>query len=493
MLRRTVEFTHNHIKPILWSLYIADGIVICIMLGVYEKWIMVKYASWLFILVGIGILLLNMRNMAKENMVIRGANKQLLDERDKLKKDAGEYPRQLERLEDQKRKLDNQLEDEKSASNELRAQIEEKETHIADLESEQGELNRKIGLPRHDIELTNQEVAAGEIHLFIKVPPPPKAALKYQERESFRIVKRRDYPVDSLEDLTRWLKDGNYQWAFSHSSAGDIRRISLEDIPLDHEIFFIGDIHGDLTSLRRIVEHVDKVDPMAILVFMGDLFDRGAQEMEAVCFFLTLVKSRPGKIMWITGNHDAALKYENNRFISTVSPASFFEKLNAHPEWVEFGRELIRLIETLPVAAIFPDGLWVSHGAVPHSDVQDAIEDVAELPIQARTDCVNARLVDQMKKIPNRGSSTHDVGFENVISFAKIIKEKTGIEIRQLLCAHQHTVTDGVGIAQYRKYFKSVLCHGLYSSNESPIGAGKVAPCIAENRQDRAPVIVAFE
>ena len=492
MLQGVRSFTLIHMRAILWSVYTANGIVICVALGILNKWGWVICASWLFILAGMCILMLNMRKIAKENTAIRDENTQLLFERDKLIKEAGEYPCQIEQLENQRRKLDNQLENEKLASEKLRIQIKENKSIIGSLESEQEELNRKVGLPRRDIDLTSQEVAAGEIHLFIKVPPPPKVELKYLERESFRTVKSRDISAESAEDLTRWLKEGKIQWAFSNSS-GDIRRIGERDMPSDNEIFFIGDIHGDFKSLQRIVEHVDQVDPHAVLVFLGDLFDRGAQEMEAVCLFLTLIKSRPGKILWIVGNHDAALKYENNGFVSTVSPASFYEKLNAHPEWKEFGLELIRLIATLPVAAIFPDGLWVSHGAVPHSDVQAEIEDLAALPKLAKTDCVNARLVDQMKKIPNRCSSTHDVGYDNVISFINIIKEKTGVEIRQLLCAHQHAVTDGAGIMQYRKYFKSVLCHGIYSSNASPGGEEKVAPCIAENRPDRAPLIVAFE
>ena len=493
MRRKVWSLLARRIRAILWSMYIADSIVLCVVLSLYDKKIMAICASWLFVLVGVGILLLDMWKMAKENMVIRNANTQLLCERDNLIKEAGEYPRQIEQLENHRRGLGRQLENEKHAADTLRIEIEENKSIIGFLTSEQKELNRKVGLPRHDIELTSQDVAAGEIHLYVRVPSPPKPELKYLERENIRIVGRRDASAESVENLTRWLKEGIIQWAFSSSSAGDIRCIGEKDLPSDNEIFFIGDIHGDFKSLQRIVEHVDQVDPQSVLVFMGDLFDRGAQEMEAVCLFLTLIKSRPGKILWIVGNHDAALKYENNGFVSTVSPASFYEKLNAHPEWKEFGLELIRLIATLPVAAIFFDGLWVSHGAVPHSDVQAEIEDLATLPKLARTDCFSARLVDQMKKIPNRGCSTHEVGHDNVIDFIKIIKEKTGQEIRQLLCAHQHAVTDGVGIVQYRKCFKSVLCHGLYSSSVSSSGAGKVVPCIAENRLDRTPLFIAFE
>ena len=455
---------------------------------------MFKYALGLLLFIGTGILLLNwMWKVAIKYKAIRIENDRLQSEQEKLTRDTKDYPRRVERLESQKQVLERQLKTEEGAADELRAQIKTVSADIAALESDRKELSLRLGLPRHSIELTNQEVAAGEIHLFIKVPTPPKEALRYLAQEEFRIVKHHDYKSDSVEDLAKWLKEGKIQWAFSKSPPGDIKRIEREDVPSDHEIFFIGDIHGDYKSLLRIVEHADTVDPQAILVFMGDLFDRGTQEMEAVLFFLTLVKYRPGRMLWIAGNHDAALNYDNNGFVSTVSPASFCETLNAHPEWKEFGQELIRLIETLPVAALFPDGLWVSHGAVPHSDVQNEIADLAALPKQAKTDCVSARLVDQPMKTPNRPITTHDVGYDNVIGFTKIIQEKTGVEIRHLLCAHQHKVTDGAGIAQYRKYFKSVLCHGLYSSSVSSSGVGTVAPCIAEHRLDRAPLIVVFD
>lgn len=493
-LRGIVAFTRQHIRSVLWILYISDGIVILVVLGLNSNWKMFNYASGLFLLMGSGILLLSwMWEVAIKYKAIRIENEQLRLERDKLTRDARDYPQRVKGLESQKQSLENQLKNENDTAELLRNQVGEKISLITALESEKKTLDLKIGLPRRDIVLSNQEVASGELHLYIKVPPPPKDDLKYLDQEDIRVVKHRGVIVDSVDDLVKWLKDSNIQWAFSNSSPGDIRIIKQQDIPSNHELFFIGDIHGDLQALRRIIEHMDAVDPQAILVFMGDLFDRGAKEMDTVCLFLSLVKYRPGKILWLVGNHDAALKYENNKFVSAVSPASYFDTLNAHPEWTEFGREFIRLIATLPVAAIFPDGLWVSHGAVPHSDVQSEITDLSALPALARTDCVNARLVDQMKKIPNRSSSTHDVGYENVIEFAKYIRDFTGIEIRQLLCAHQHAVTDGEGIAQYRKYFKNILCHGLYTSSESPIGAGKVSPCIAKYRPDKSPLIVAFE
>lgn len=493
-LRKTAAFMRTHIRAIAWSLYIFTGMGICVVLAWLKQKAFIVYVPALFFLPATGFLLLKwIRKTALETEVIRDENEKLRYERNKLIRDASDYPQLVKGLENQKQGLENQLKNEEGAAEELRTQIKEITSHIAALESEQKELNRRIGFPRRDIELTNQEVANGEIHLLIKVPPPPKEALKYQEQEEFRLIRRQDIVSESVEDLAIWLNHGPIQWAYSKSSTGDIRCIKQEDVPSDHDVFFIGDIHGDNSSLRRTVKHVDEVDPQATLVFLGDLFDRGAQEMEAVCFFLSLVKSRPGKILWIVGNHDAALKFENNSFLSTVSPASFCEKLNSHPEWKEFGLGLIGLIEKLPVAAIFPDGLWVSHGAVPHSDVQDKIADLSTLPIQARIDCVNARLVDQMKKIPNRGSTTHDVGFDNVMGFVKIVREKTGIEIRQLLCAHQHTVTDGMGIAQYRKYFKNILCHGLFTSSDNFVGGGKISPCIAKYCPDKAPLIYSLE
>jgi calcineurin-like phosphoesterase family protein len=424
------------------------------------------------------------------NEQYRCENEQLRSGLDQLKIDVKDYPQRVIRLEAMELSLNNRIETNEGISSHLCDEIKKQEGLIAALESENVQLDLRAGLPRRCIELTSQDVSEGEIHLYIKVPQQPKEALKYADREDIRHIKKTDYAPDSVESLATWLIEGNVHWAFSKSSQGDIRYIKKEDIPTDHDVFFIGDIHGDFKSLSKIVDYIDQVDPYAILVFMGDIFDRGDQEMDAVCLLLTLIKARPGRILWIVGNHDAALKYQNDKFISTVSPATLFDTLNQRPEYREFGCELIRIIEKLPVAAIFPDGLWVSHGAVPHSDVQNDIADLSKLPSLARADCVNARLVDQQKKIPNRGSSTHDVGFENVIGFVDIIRKLTGIEIRQLLCGHQHTVTDGAGILQYRKCFKDLLCHGLYTSSESSAGSGCVSPCIAKYRPDMAPVII---
>ncbi|MBI3002212.1 MAG: serine/threonine protein phosphatase [candidate division NC10 bacterium] len=67
-------------------------------------------------------------------------------------------------------------------------------------------------------------------------------------------------------------------------------------------VYVIGDIHGCLTPLLRLL---DKVAPGAAdeLVFIGDYIDRGPQSREVV----ELVRGLPGRITFLVGNHEKML------------------------------------------------------------------------------------------------------------------------------------------------------------------------------------------
>ena len=75
------------------------------------------------------------------------------------------------------------------------------------------------------------------------------------------------------------------------------------------EALVIGDLHGDLESLRTILEgsgFIQKMDSSekAYLIFLGDYGDRGSQSAEVYYVILSLKLAFPKQVILLRGNHE---------------------------------------------------------------------------------------------------------------------------------------------------------------------------------------------
>lgn len=77
--------------------------------------------------------------------------------------------------------------------------------------------------------------------------------------------------------------------------------------------FVVGDIHGCLDQLRRLMEKIDWDPGMDSLIFVGDYIDRGENSKEVVDFILDLMDESPC-IECLMGNHESMfLQYISGR------------------------------------------------------------------------------------------------------------------------------------------------------------------------------------
>jgi serine/threonine protein phosphatase 1 len=71
-------------------------------------------------------------------------------------------------------------------------------------------------------------------------------------------------------------------------------------------LYAIGDIHGSLESLERLLEKINPDLPKDRLVFVGDYIDRGPQSKAVVDYIIRLQNlAPPGQIVCLKGNHEA--------------------------------------------------------------------------------------------------------------------------------------------------------------------------------------------
>jgi Calcineurin-like phosphoesterase len=238
---------------------------------------------------------------------------------------------------------------------------------------------------------------------------------------------------------------GQLGLAFEEYAAGPAdRAIQVgEDWPLG-EVWFIGDLHGDLLALEAALQHIDRSGggPGARIVFLGDLFDDGVHAAQVVLRVFELLLGGPARITIVTGNHDEALAFADGRFQSTVLPSDFTDWLNAHaddPLAARLGHLIIRFFARAPRALFFPDGLLVAHGGVPHTDLHEVLAREGNWnDPRVLQDFVWLRAHPRARKrIPNRTTRGSEFGRDDFTAFCEVAT-RLGRPVRRMLRGHDH-------------------------------------------------------
>jgi len=240
---------------------------------------------------------------------------------------------------------------------------------------------------------------------------------------------------------------GQLGLAFEEYAAGPAdRAIQLRDDWPVGEVWFVGDIHGDLLALEAALQHIDRSGggADARIVFLGDLFDDGAHAAEVVLRVFELLLDGPMRVTVIAGNHDEALAFSGGRFESTVIPSDFTGWLNAqmdagHP-WAErLGRLIVSFFRRAPRALFFPDGLLVAHGGIPHTDLHAELAQHGDWnDPRVLQDFVWLRAHPRARKrIPNRTTRGSEFGREDFAAFCQVAT-RLGRPVSRMVRGHDH-------------------------------------------------------
>ncbi len=127
---------------------------------------------------------------------------------------------------------------------------------------------------------------------------------------------------------------------------------------------FVGDIHGDLNAVECVLTAV--WIPGTVLVFLGDVVDRGPSSRECLVRILHAKLERPKSVHLLMGNHEAW-------GLARFRPADFWESLPPE-EASALGRCLLKL----PLAAWHDSGVLALHGALPDLAT---LGDIAAVPL----------------------------------------------------------------------------------------------------------------
>lgn len=134
------------------------------------------------------------------------------------------------------------------------------------------------------------------------------------------------------------------------------------------EMFFIGDLHGDLKSATKIFQIIQHTN--ARFMFLGDYIDRGPFSIEVIAGLLRLKIAEPDRIIMLRGNHETSIVNEVYGFLDELHC-----KYPSHTNTLY--REFNKVFSQMPVAAIVNSELLCVHGGIP----KDAtLEDIRKIP-----------------------------------------------------------------------------------------------------------------
>jgi predicted phosphodiesterase len=112
--------------------------------------------------------------------------------------------------------------------------------------------------------------------------------------------------------------------------------------------FVVGDVHGRCAQLRNLMDMIPRDEEVDMLVFLGDLIDRGPDAPGCVSYVLEKVKNNPDQVICLRGNHEQMLldfvEGTNNLWITPVTGGErTFEQYTGEPVVVNSEEDLNRL------------------------------------------------------------------------------------------------------------------------------------------------------
>lgn len=232
-----------------------------------------------------------------------------------------------------------------------------------------------------------------------------------------------------FHDFLNLIAQVNHILSKEENNIGDLRITGrLIHMPPYGEAIIVGDIHGDLLSLKHILFETDFLERASRrndirLVFLGDYGDRGAYSPEVYYVILTLKSIFPEKIILLQGNHEGP------------------EDLLAHPhdlphqlrrkfgsDWLNIYTELSKLFRRFYTAVIVEGKLIMLHGGVPSeaSNLDDLALAYKKHPIERHLEEIlwSDPLDDIEGKYPSPRGAGYLFGEDVTLRFLEISKVK---------------------------------------------------------------------
>lgn len=121
------------------------------------------------------------------------------------------------------------------------------------------------------------------------------------------------------------------------------------------EVYIIGDIHGNLETLLKLIDIINKNNP-SLVIFLGDIVDRGPKQLECLLIVLALKILFPLKYYILRGNHETL---EMNQYYG------FFQDFILRFKDQSKFNKILSIYNVLPLCASINKTILCLHGGIP--------------------------------------------------------------------------------------------------------------------------------
>jgi Calcineurin-like phosphoesterase len=152
---------------------------------------------------------------------------------------------------------------------------------------------------------------------------------------------------------------------------GEVKE-SFVELALPKRLAIVGDLHGDLASLRNILMGINFEtflgNPDNKLVFLGDYVDRGVNSVGVIFIITRLKMMYPNSVILMRGNHEAPIEFP---FPSHDLPVEVVRRYGYERGKVIYNGKILPFFSLLTLATIIDGALFLVHGGVPTENLDN--------------------------------------------------------------------------------------------------------------------------
>lgn len=126
-------------------------------------------------------------------------------------------------------------------------------------------------------------------------------------------------------------------------------------LELTSPIVIVGDLHGQILDLFRILKEFKLPDKGTKYLFLGDIVDRGDFSLETVSLVFALRAIYPENVFIIRGNHE---------FTELCSNSGFKQEIIQTYDSAELFESFIECFNYMPIAAVINQNIVCVHGGI---------------------------------------------------------------------------------------------------------------------------------